>query len=73
MVEYRKPPELSEHIIDLRVRRSPRGSIPLSAAAMLKRKQEQLIREQDEEFRRQQAATWGAAVKRRYNTRLTRG
>lgn len=72
MVEYRKPPELSEHIIDLRVRRSPRGSIPLSAAAMLVRKQEELRREQDEEFRRQQEATLRAAVLRRVNVRRGR-
>lgn len=72
MVEYRKPPELSEHIIDLRVRRSPRGSLPLSAAAMLVRQQEELRRQQEIEFRRQREAELRAAVLRRLNVQRGR-
>lgn len=48
MVQFRKPLERSDDLIDYRVGRSPRGSIPLSAAAMLKQKKEdreKMIRE----------------------------
>lgn len=38
MVQYVKPPELSEHIIDYRISRSPRGSLPKSAAEIAARK-----------------------------------
>lgn len=38
MVQYVKPPELSEHIIDYRISRSPRGSLPRSAAEIAAKK-----------------------------------
>lgn len=64
MVQIRKPVERSEHLIDLRTVRTPRGTTPLSAAAMLKKKKELLIREQDAEFRRQQEKELRDAVLR---------
>ena len=42
MVQYRKPTQLSENIIDRRVLRSPRGTLPASAKALQIREQQRI-------------------------------
>jgi hypothetical protein len=44
MVQYRKPVQLSDNIIDRRVLRSPRGVLPASAQAMLLREQQRIAK-----------------------------
>ena len=44
MVSYRKPEKRSEYVIDRRVVRSPRGTTPLSAAAMFLREEQRFDR-----------------------------
>lgn len=51
MVQIRKPVKLSENIIDLRVRQSPRGSIPMSVRKMRQTLEEEMQRLAEENLR----------------------
>lgn len=67
MVQYVRPAELSEHIVDYRIKRSPRGSLPVSAAEVLARqktdREEDLRRRIAENRRRVDYMRWLAAAR----------